>query len=187
MSIENTLASIDSSLQQIVTLLTAQQSASAEAQPSQEKKTRTRKSDTAPAVADEKKPDAPAATEQPTATTAPTATAPAAPAATEQPTATTAPTATAPAAPASVPTSTPATPPQAASADTPWQTVLGAIQALNKSDKPGHGRDGVLAVLKQFGLEGKKVPHLEGLGKNAEVLAFVNSLLNAPATDDLGL
>lgn len=167
MSIENTLASIDSSLQQIVTLLTAQQSASAEAQPSQEKKTRTRKSDTAPAVADEKKPDAPAATEQPTATTAPTA--------------------TAPADPASVPTSTPATPPQAASADTPWQTVLGAIQALNKSDKPGHGRDGVLAVLKQFGLEGKKVPHLEGLGKNAEVLAFVNSLLNAPATDDLGL
>jgi hypothetical protein len=167
MSIENTLASIDSSLQQIVTLLTEQQSASAEAQPSQEKKTRTRKSDTAPAVADEKKPDAPAATEQPTATTAPTA--------------------TVQAAPASVPTSTTATPPQAASADTPWQTVLGAIQALNKSDKPGHGRDGVLAVLKQFGLEGKKVPQLEGLGKNAEVLAFVNSLLNAPASDDLGL
>lgn len=169
MSIENTLASIDSSLQQIVTLLTAQQSASAEAQPSQEKKTRTRKSDTpaSPAAADEKKPDAPAATEQPTATTAPTA--------------------TVQAAPASVPTSTTATPPQAASADTPWQTVLGAIQALNKSDKPGHGRDGVLAVLKQFGLEGKKVPHLEGLGKNAEVLAFVNSLLNAPASDDLGL
>lgn len=167
MSIENTLASIDSSLQQIVTLLTAQQSASAEAQPSQEKKTRTRKSDTAPSVADEKKPEAPAATEQPNATTAPTA--------------------TVPAATASVQTSTPATPPQAASADTPWQTVLGAIQALNKSDKPGHGRDGVLAVLKQFGLEGKKVPHLEGLGKNAEVLAFVNSLLNAPASDDLGL
>lgn len=169
MSIENTLASIDDSLKQIVTLLTAQQSASAEAQPSQEKKTRARKSDTpaAPAVADEKKPDAPAATEQPTATTAPTA--------------------TAPAAPASVPTSTPATPPQPASVDTPWQTVLGAIQALNKSDKPGHGRDGVLAVLKQFGLEGKKVPQLEALGKNAEVLAFVNSLLNAPASDDLGL
>ena len=164
MSIENTLASIDSSLQQIVTLLTAQQSASAEAQPSQEKKTRTRKSDTAPSVADEKKPEAPAATEQPTATTAPTA--------------------TVQAAPASVPTSTTETPPQA---DTHWQTVLGAIQALNKSDKPGHGRDGVLAVLKQFGLEGKKVPQLEGLGKNAEVLAFVNSLLNAPASDDLGL
>jgi len=167
MSIENTLAAIDDSLKQIVTLLTAQQSASDEAQPSPEKKTRTRKSDTpaSPAAADEKKPEASASV----------------------PTATTEPTATAPAAPASVPTSTPATPPQAASADTPWQTVLGAIQALNKSDKPGHGRDGVLAVLKQFGLEGKKVPHLEGLGKNAEVLAFVNSLLNAPATDDLGL
>lgn len=167
MSIENTLASIDSSLQQIVTLLTAQQSASDEAQPSPEKKTRTRKSDTpaSPAATDEKKPEASASV----------------------PTATTEPTATAPAAPASVPTSTPATPPQAASADTPWQTVLGAIQALNKSGKPGHGRDGVLAVLKQFGLEGKKVPHLENLGKNAEVLAFVNSLLNAPATDDLGL
>lgn len=170
MSIESTLSSIDDSLKQIVTLLTAQQS-NAEAQPSQEKKTRTRKSDTSAAtVTEEKKFESPAATEPQPATTAPTA--------------------TAPAAPASVPTSTTDTPQQpapAASADTPWQTVLGAIQALNKSDKPGHGRDGVLAVLKQFGLEGKKVPHLEGLGKNAEVLAFVNSLLNAPATDDLGL
>lgn len=160
MSIETTLASIDSNLQKIVTLLTAHQSALAEALQSQEKKTRTRKSDTAGVVTEEKKPEA-VATEQPTAT--------------------------APAATASAPTSTPTTPPQAASADAPWQTVLGAIQALNKSDKPGHGRDGVLAVLKQFGLEGKKVPQLEALGKNAEVLAFVNSLLNAQPSDDLGI
>jgi hypothetical protein len=65
--------------------------------------------------------------------------------------------------------------------------VLTAIQELNKSEKPGHGRDGVLAVLKQFGLEGQKVPKLETLGKHAEVLAFVKSLMATDASDDLGL
>ena len=94
------------------------------------------------------------------------------PATTTQQTAITAPTATAPA---------------EAASETPWKDVLTAIQELNKSEKPGHGRDGVLAVLKQFGLEGQKVPKLEALGKHAEVLAFVKSLMAADASDDLGL
>lgn len=153
--IENTLASIDESLKQIVSLLSNQSTATAETQ-AKETKTRAKKSDTAIAV--EEKKEAPVATAPQTATTAPTA--------------------TAPAVGASAPTSTADT--------TPWKDVLTAIQELNKSDKPGHGRDGVLAVLKQFGLEGKKVPQLEALGKHGEVLAFVKSLMTESA-DDLGL
>lgn len=69
-----------------------------------------------------------------------------------------------------------------------WKLVLGAIQALNKSTEPGHGRDGVLAVLEHFGLKNQKVPALEGLNKHAEVLAFVNAKLTpADETDDLGI
>lgn len=157
MSIENTFASIDESLKQIVTLLTAQQQSTAEAMPT-EKKTRAKKADTQTAVVEEKKEE-------------PAATAPL-PAATE-------PTATAPAATASAPTSITNTP--------TWKEVLEAIQELNASDKPGHGRAGVLSVLKQFGLEGKKVPWLEALGKHADVLTFVKSLMAADASDDLGL
>ncbi len=75
-----------------------------------------------------------------------------------------------------------------ASSDTPtWKDCLTAIQALNKSTEPGHGRDGVMAVLKQFGLEGQKVPALEALNKHAEVLKFTNDLLNGAAEDDQDL
>lgn len=169
MSIENTLTSIDESLKQIVTLLSNQQTP-AEAQPSQEKKTRAKKSDT---------PVAPATPEAAPAAVVDEKKEEVAPAATAPQTATSAPTATVPAASASAPDSTTSTP--------PWKDVLKAIQELNASDKPGHGRDGVLAVLKQFGLEGKKVPQLETLGKHAEVMAFVKSLMAADASDDLGL
>lgn len=70
-----------------------------------------------------------------------------------------------------------------------WKSVLGAIQALNKSTEPGHGRDGVLAVLTHFGLAGQKVPALEGLNKHAEILAFVNKMLTPAGdeADDLGI
>ena len=156
--IENTLASIDESLKQIVSLLSNQSTATAETQ-AKETKTRSKKSDTAITVEEKKEVATPAVTAPQTATSAPTA--------------------TVQAAGASVPDSTTNTP--------PWKDVLTAIQELNKSDKPGHGRDGVLAVLKQFGLEGKKVPQLEALGKHAEVLAFVKSLMAADASDDLGL
>ena len=165
--IENTLASIDESLKQIVTLLSNQQLT---AEPAQEKKTRAKKADATVAPATPE--DAPAAVVEEKKEVV-------APAATAQQTATSAPTATVPAASASAPDSTTSTP--------PWKDVLKAIQELNASDKPGHGRDGVLAVLKQFGLEGKKVPQLETLGKHAEVMAFVKSLMAADASDDLGL
>ena len=160
MGIENTLTSIDESLKQIVTLLSNQQLT---AEPAQEKKTRAKKADATVAPATPEA--APAAVVEEKKEVV-------APAATAQQTATSAPTATVPA---------------EAASETPWKDVLTAIQELNKSEKPGHGRDGVLAVLKQFGLEGQKVPKLETLGKHAEVLAFVKSLMATDASDDLGL
>ena len=96
-------------------------------------------------------------------------------------TAATAPTATAPAATASAETS--ATP------EVTWKEVLTALQAVNKSTKPGHGRDGILALLKQFGCEGKTVPAMEALGQHAAILAATNAMLSASeaGADDLGL
>ena len=96
-------------------------------------------------------------------------------------TAATEPTATAPAATASAETS--ATP------EVTWKEVLTALQAVNKSTKPGHGRDGILALLKQFGCEGKTVPAMEALGQHAAILAATNALLSASeaGADDLGL
>lgn len=90
------------------------------------------------------------------------------PAAEPQPAATTEPSATAQ--------------PDTASAD--WDTVFREIKAL--STDPKGGREAVLGVLKHFGCEGKTVPALKDLGKNAEILAHVKGLL-APAADDLGL
>ena len=96
-------------------------------------------------------------------------------------TAATGPTATAPAATASAETS--ATP------EVTWKEVLTALQAVNKSTKPGHGRDGILALLKQFGCEGKTVPAMEALGQHAAILAATNAMLSASeaGADDLGL
>ena len=96
-------------------------------------------------------------------------------------TAATEPTATAPAATASAETS--ATP------EVTWKEVLTALQAVNKSTKPGHGRDGILALLKQFGCEGKTVPAMEALGQHAAILAATNAMLSASeaGADDLGL
>ena len=60
-----------------------------------------------------------------------------------------------------------------------------AIKEL--STAPSGGREAVLGVLKHFGCEGKTVPALKDLNKNAEILAHVQGLL-APAADaDLGL
>lgn len=77
--------------------------------------------------------------------------------------------------------------PDTASAQTSgadWDTVFRAIKAL--STAPTGGREAVLGVLKHFGCEGKTVPALKDLNKNAEILAHVQGLL-APAADDLGL
>lgn len=75
-----------------------------------------------------------------------------------------------------------------ASSGTPWDSVMAQIKALNAGTAPGQGRDGVLATLKHFGMDGKKVPELATLGKNDDILAFVNGLLNPTAdSDDLGI
>ena len=73
----------------------------------------------------------------------------------------------------------------AATSDADWDTVFRAIKEL--STAPTGGREAVLGVLKHFGCEGKTVPALKELNKNAEILAHVQGLL-APAADaDLGL
>ena len=72
----------------------------------------------------------------------------------------------------------------AATSGADWDTVFRAIKDL--STAPTGGREAVLGVLKHFGCEGKTVPALKDLNKNAEILAHVKGLL-APAADDLGL
>ena len=72
----------------------------------------------------------------------------------------------------------------AKTSDADWDTVFRAIKEL--STAPTGGREAVLGVLKHFGCEGKTVPALKDLNKNAEILAHVQGLL-APAADDLGL
>ena len=73
----------------------------------------------------------------------------------------------------------------AKTSDADWDTVFRAIKEL--STAPTGGREAVLGVLKHFGCEGKTVPALKDLNKNAEILAHVQGLL-APAQDsDLGL
>lgn len=72
-----------------------------------------------------------------------------------------------------------------ASANADWDTVFREIKAL--STAPTGGREAVLGVLKHFGCEGKTVPALKDLNRNADILAHVQGLL-APAADaDLGL
>lgn len=73
----------------------------------------------------------------------------------------------------------------AKTSDADWDTVFRAIKEL--STAPTGGREAVLGVLKHFGCEGKTVPALKDLGRNADILAHVQGLL-APAADaDLGL
>lgn len=72
----------------------------------------------------------------------------------------------------------------AKTSDVDWDTVFRAIKKL--ATAPNGGREAVLGVLKHFGCEGKTVPALKDLNRNAEILAHVQGLL-APAADDLGL
>lgn len=74
--------------------------------------------------------------------------------------------------------------PDGASTSADWDTVFREIKAL--STAPTGGRDAVLGVLKHFGCEGKTVPALKDLNRNADILAHVQGLM-APAADDLGL
>lgn len=68
-----------------------------------------------------------------------------------------------------------------------FDDVTKKIVEINKAPAPKGGREGVLKVLAQFGCEGKKVPDLKALNKNAEIIAFVDSLLAEEADDDLGI
>ena len=72
----------------------------------------------------------------------------------------------------------------AATSGADWDTVFRAIKDL--STAPTGGREAVLGVLKHFGCEGKTVPLLKDLNRNADILAHVQGLMT-PAADDLGL
>ena len=76
----------------------------------------------------------------------------------------------------------------APAADVPFEQVVAKMVALNKSDKPGHGPAAVRAILVKYMPNEEKptVPKLNGLGKNSEILAEVEALLN-PATDEVDL
>jgi hypothetical protein len=93
----------------------------------------------------------------------------------------------APVAAAAGPSAQPVSSPQSAptQSDVPFPTVVERITALNKSAEPGHGREGVLAVLRKWlpGDEKPTVTKLQPLGKNAEILADIEALL-APKSDD---
>ena len=145
-------------------LLTAAAPAAAPAEAAEEKpkrgrpaKDKTEKVEATEGNVESEKAEQPATTSESTATTAPSATAQAAGASDEKP-------------------STPS-----------FDEVTAKIVALNKA--PGHGRDSVLKVFQQFfgTTEGKRVPDLQSLGKNAEIIAFVDALLAPAAEDDLGI
>lgn len=96
-------------------------------------------------------------------------------AATQQSTAATAPTATA----------TQAAADTSSSESVTFQQVVDKLTELSKGTGEGQGRAGVLAILAKF-LPGlpeaeRKVPKLEALKKNAEILAEATALLNPAA------
>ena len=130
-----------------------------------DKKAKTKKAETpaaSPAPAEEKNEQA--------ASAAPATTAPA--------TASTEPSATAPAATASAP----------ASAAVEWKTVLDKMVSIAKSEDPKQGKAAVRKVIDHFKPGAMKVPELEALNKNAEILAFADELIGAGAEDnDLGI
>lgn len=68
-----------------------------------------------------------------------------------------------------------------------WDTTFRAIKDLSTAPAPNGGREAVLRVLKHFGCEGKLVPALKDLNKNAEILAHVTALMTPAQDSDLGL
>lgn len=93
-------------------------------------------------------------------------------AATQQAAASTAPSATAQQATASAATS--------ANAEVSWDEAVAALKAL--ATNPAHGSVAVTKIIKQIDPAAANVPALKDKGKNAEILAAVNAVLNpAPA------
>ena len=75
-----------------------------------------------------------------------------------------------------------------------WKDVMEKIKTLNTSKTDGHGRPAIEAMIAKFAKAGDKVPVLEALNKHAEILAYVNGVLDgsikaepAAEDDDLGL
>lgn len=86
---------------------------------------------------------------------------------------------------------TPAAPTPAASTassekpadEVPFAKIIERITVLNKSTEVGHGREGVMAILKKYLPDDAKpsVTKLQPLGKNAEVLADIEAALSGGA------
>lgn len=99
-------------------------------------------------------------------------------------------------APATTPSAQPASstgaaesqPQTAPAGDVSFKDVVDTLQALMRSPAEGHGRAGVLTILKQFLPDdaAPTVPKLEALGKNGEIKAAVEAMLK-PAEFDLGI
>lgn len=76
-------------------------------------------------------------------------------------------------------------PSESAASGATFKDVVDALTKLNASDKPGHGRAGVKALVEAHLPVGSKVPALEALKKNDALLAEINALLTpAAATDE---
>lgn len=63
-----------------------------------------------------------------------------------------------------------------------FKQVVDALTSLSKDTRPGKGRDAIVAFVGKHGVA--KVPGLEALGKNAELLAEVEALLAPDAVVD---
>lgn len=61
-----------------------------------------------------------------------------------------------------------------------WKEVIEAFTKLMAA--PDHGRVSVVQVLKHFDKTAEKVPALEALGKNAEIIAHIEAILAPAAT-----
>lgn len=85
--------------------------------------------------------------------------------------------------PAATPAAASPTAPTASSSEpVPFQQIVERITVLNKSPEAGHGREGVLAILRKYlpGDERPSVTKLQALNVNAAILADIEAAL-APA------
>lgn len=90
----------------------------------------------------------------------------------------------APSTPAASPVSS--QPSEATVGDVPFPKIVERITVLNKSPEPGHGREGVLAILRKW-LPNEAQPtvtKLQPLGQNAAILADIEALLTPAAADE---
>ena len=70
--------------------------------------------------------------------------------------------------------------------EVPFAKIIDRITVLNKSTEPGHGREGVLTILKKYLPDDTKpsVTKLQPLGKNADILKDIEAALDGAAADD---